>query len=106
MDHMDNPEHAEERAALVAAVIAACGSSGLEPGAIERLSTVIGRLFDIGCEFELEAAMGASAVHRPGEPKGYVDKLFVTFEFPDAKELREEAHREMHAEEIKHERSN
>jgi hypothetical protein len=106
MDHLDSDEHAAERAALVAAVIAACSGGEVEPGAIERLGAVIGRIYDIGCEFELDVTIAANAVKRHGEARGYLDRLAVTFEFPDAKEIREEEHREHIEREIKHERSN
>lgn len=104
--HLSSPEHARERAELVAAVIDACGGGGLEPEAVERLGTVIGRIFDIGCEFDLEAGIAAIAVSRPGSGQRFVDRLQVVLSFPDAEELREEEAREQHAHELKHERSN
>ncbi len=104
--HMESPEHAAEREELVTAVLAACDCSGLTPEAVTRLAMVIGRLFDLGCEFELEATMGAMIAGRPGEPARYLDRLLVTLTFEDAEPLREEAARKAHEHELKHERSN
>ncbi len=105
-EHLSSPEHARERTEFLAETTEAAQLIGMSREAIELLTAVMGRIYDMGCEFNAETANAAATIGPVGEAQDQLDRLMIAFIFHDAEPLREEYRRAVREEEIKHERSN
>ena len=102
-EHLSSPEHARHRAETISELTEAIRHTGIDAAGLEKLTAMIGRLYDMSCEFGFELMLGATGV-RPKGSSGplLLDRALIEMRFEDAEPLHEAAAREQ----MKQERRN